>query len=66
MRQARSGPCPHATGCAPHAGPSLALLIDRWKNPNTANAGIAKSLAERPSVMTPLCRSKPAASVVRR
>ena len=31
----------------PHAGPALAQLIDRTQNPNTANAGIAKSLAEQ-------------------
>jgi hypothetical protein len=61
-RRSRSGP--HATGCAPHAGPALAQLIDRTQNPNTANDGIAKSLAERPSV-TPLCGSTPLASVVR-
>jgi formate dehydrogenase maturation protein FdhE len=39
-------------------------LIDRTQNPNTANDGIAKSLAERPSV-TPLCGSTPLASVMR-
>jgi hypothetical protein len=29
------------------AGPALAQMIDRTQNPNTANAGIAKSLAEQ-------------------
>jgi hypothetical protein len=40
-------------------------LIDRRQNPNTATGGIAKSLAERPSVMTALGGSKPVARVVR-
>ena len=31
----------------PHAGPALAQLVDRTQNPNSANAGIAKSLAEQ-------------------